>query len=171
MTRSARRHLIRLFAAALCLVAGRAVAQEADLAFGGLRHDTSLPVEVAAESLSVDQSSGLATFSGNVVAAQGELRLSAGRILVRYADPGDGPQGRISQLEASDGVTLVNGEDAAEAERAIYSIDDATVVMSGNVLLTQGPNALSGEELTIDLATGSGQMLGGVRTILQTGSN
>jgi len=43
--------------------------------------------------------------------------------------------------------------------------------MTGNVLLTQGPNTLGGDRLTVDLEAGSGRMEGNVRTIFQTGDN
>lgn len=52
-------------------------AQGTDITFGGLKQDTSLPVEVTADSLQVDQANGAATFDGNVLIAQGDMRLSA----------------------------------------------------------------------------------------------
>ena len=68
-------------------------------------------------------------------------------------------------------MTLVNGAEAAEAERAVYSIDDATIIMSGGVILTQGRNALSADRLIVDLNRGTGRLEGRVKTILQTGNN
>ncbi len=63
---------------------GAAHAQQAEVAFGGLRADTSLPVEVTADTLSVNQTDGTATFSGNVLVVQGDMRLSAERVEVVY---------------------------------------------------------------------------------------
>ena len=54
-----------------------ALAQDAAISFGGLKQDTSLPVEVKADSLAVNQADGSATFTGNVLVGQGEMRLSA----------------------------------------------------------------------------------------------
>ena len=64
-------------------------------------------------------------------------------------------------------AVLVSGPDAAEADRADYSIDTGVIVMTGNVLLTQGANALSSNNMTVNLTTGTAQMNGRVRTILQ----
>lgn len=158
-------------ALALLLIGGMAHAQGASVAFGGLKHDASLPVEITADELSVDQATGSAVFSGNVVAGQGEMRLSASRVQVQYATENGEATGRIDQLIATGSVTLVNGAEAAEAEKAVYSVDAANIVMTGNVILTQGVNALSGEKLTVDLNTGSGRMSGRVRTIFRTGGN
>jgi lipopolysaccharide export system protein LptA len=156
----------------LGLAAAPAVAQQgAQFPFGGLRNDPNLPVEIAADSLAVSQADGTATFTGNVVIGQGEMRLSAANVRVEYAKgAGDAP-GKISRLFASGGVTLVNGTEAAEAQEAVYTIESGTVVMTGGVVLTQGQNVVSGDKLTVNLDSGTGTMEGRVRTVLQQGGN
>lgn len=149
-------------AAIVLALAASAHAQEADVGFGGLTQNTSAPVEVASDSLAVDQANGVATFSGNVLVTQGALRLSADRIRVVYAG-----EGRIRELRADGNVTLANGAEAAEAEAAVYDIDAGSVVMTGDVVLTQGQTALSSERLVIDLNTGTGSMEGRVRSVFQ----
>ena len=143
---------------------------QAQVAFGGLKHDSTLPVEISADQLQVDQSDGSATFSGNVQIGQGDMRLSAGRVRVEYATGAD-TTGEISRLLASDGVTLVNGAEAAEAREAIYTISSGVIVMTGDVILTQGQNALASEKLTVNLQSGTGTMDGRVRSIIQTGAD
>lgn len=142
-------------------------AQGANVAFGTIRQDTSLPVEVTADNLSVDQATGTAIFTGNVLIGQGEMRLSASRVLVVYRADAEG----IARLEAKGGVTLVSGPDAAESERADYNIDNGIIVMSGNVLLAQGRNALSSDKMSVKLSDGTAQMSGRVKTVLQTGGD
>ncbi len=158
-------------AISICLQISFAQAQEIELAFGGLQHDASLPVEISADQLKIDQSDGSASFTGNVLIGQGDLRLSAGKVLVQYAAPEDSATGQVSMLLASGGVTLVTGNEAIEAKSAEYSIIDATIVLDGNVILTQGRNALSAERMTVNLNTGLAVMEGRVRTIFQTGDN
>jgi lipopolysaccharide export system protein LptA len=149
--------------AALTAMPGLAAAQGAQVAFGSMQQDTSAPVEVTADRLSVDQSDGTALYEGDVVIAQGDMRLAAPRVLVVYSEQA----GRIDRLEATGGVTLVSGEEAAEAERADYDIESGTVTLSGDVLLTQGENALTAARMVVDLDTGTAQMSGRVRTVLQ----
>jgi lipopolysaccharide export system protein LptA len=156
-----------LLCLALALHAAPAGAQEANVAFGTIRQDTGLPVEVTADNLTVDQATGTAIFSGNVLIGQGDMRLSAARVLVVYRAENKG----IARLEATGGVTLVSGPDAAEAQRADYNIDDGTIVMTGNVLLAQGASALSADRMSVRLSDGTAEMSGRVRTILQTGSD
>lgn len=140
-----------------------ALAQGTSVPFGATQQDTSLPVEVTAESLSVSQNDGTALFTGNVIIGQGEMRLTAPRVLVFYTDD----QSAIERLEATGGVTLVNGDQAAEAERADYKVNVGTIRMSGNVLLTQGPNTLVSDTMDVDLEQGTAQMNGRVRTVFQ----
>lgn len=149
----------------LLLVPALGVAQGAQVAFGKVKQDTSLPVEVAADNLAVSQSDGTAIFTGNVLIGQGEMRLSAPKVLVVYHEESN----RILRLEATGGVTLVSGPDAAEAASADYNIDSGVILMQGNVLLMQGKNALTAERMTVDTKAGTAQMDGRVKTILQTG--
>ena len=152
--------------ALLILAATPGLAQ--NVTFGGIKADTSAPVELSADSLSVNQADGTAQFSGNVVIGQGEMRLSADEVTVIYAD---GDQQKISTLKAKGGVTLVNGPDAAEAAEADYNVESGDIALSGDVVLTQGANVLRGDKMRVNLTTGTAQVDGRVRSILQPGGN
>lgn len=151
-------------AALLCLIPFSLLAQGAPISFGSGEQTSDQPVEVVADQLDIDQQAGTALFTGNVLISQGELRLSGQRVDVSYAA---GPTGetQIERVDASGGVTLINGGDAAEAERAVYLISTGEVVMTGDVLLTQGANAIAGERLTVNVDGGTGVMEGRVRVI------
>lgn len=144
-----------------------AAAQSAQVAFGTIQQNSGLPVEVTAENLSVDQTSGRAVFSENVIIIQGEMRLSADEVTVIY----DNAARVIAQIQAVGNVILISGDDAAESERADYNVDDGTIVMTGSVLVAQGPSALTADSMTVRLQDGTAQMSGRVRTVLQTGDN
>lgn len=159
------RVLFCLFLALTGLTATGAFAQGAQVAFGGLKQDASLPVEVTADALEVNQSDGSAIFTGNVLIGQGDMRLSATKVRVEY-----NATGGIDRMHATGNVILVSGGEAAEAAEAVYTIETASVVMTGNVILTQGQNALSGQKLLVDLTTGTGRMEGRVSTIFNPGS-
>lgn len=156
---------------ALCLVlaspAALAQTQGATVAFGSMKGDPTLPVEVTADQLQVNQADGTAVFSGNVTVIQGAMRLTAPLVKVNYAED----RSAIERLDASGGVTLVNGGEAAESREAVYTIDSGEVVMTGDVLLTQGTSALSGNVLTVDLNTGHGVMQGRVQTVFTPGKS
>lgn len=158
--------MLRPLLTALILAAPPAVAQ--NLAFGGMRADVSAPVEVAADNLSVNQADGSAVFTGNVVIGQGEMRLSADSVTVIYAEGG---QSRIRSLDAKGNVTLVSGPDAAEAQAATYDVESGNVTLTGDVVLTQGGNVLTGDRMLVNLQSGTAQVQGRVRSVLQPGGN
>jgi len=165
-----RSHQI-LKSAMLCL--GLAVtcspgwAQGTNVAFAGLKTDISQPVQVDADQLSVNQQTGMATFSGNVIVVQGDMRLQAGEVVIVYS----ADNRAIQSLRADGGVTLAAGTDAATADSAEYSPDTGDLVLIGKVVLTQGAAALSGEKLTLSLKSGTGTMSGRVTTIFTPGNN
>jgi lipopolysaccharide export system protein LptA len=153
-----------LLAAMMAALPAVAAAQGAQVPFGGLSHDASLPVEITADRLDLDQAAGSAVFTGTVKVGQGDLRMAADRIEVFYVG-GDGGSGQVQRMVATGNVTLANGTEATESERATYEVETGIVEMEGDVLLTQGGNALSSQTLRIDLNTGTGALEGRVQTI------
>ncbi len=154
---------------AMCLPA-LVWAQGASIAMGTPAFDVSMPVEVSADALSVDQATGAATFEGNVLVVQGDVRMSAGTVEITYANEDNSTGNGIEALRARGGVTFVTATDAVEASEAVYSMSGGTVVLSGNVLLTQGQNAISGDKLVLNLEAGTGRMEGRVRTVIGGGN-
>lgn len=158
----------RLAILSLALMAASvAMAQDTAVAFGGLKGDTSLPVEMKSDALSVNQADGNAVFTGNVVVTQGAMKLSAAEIRVEYS----ADKKAIEKLYATGGVLLANANDAAQADQAVYTISTGEVVMTGNVLLTQGQAAMSSVKLIIDLKSGTGRMEGRVTTTFTPAAN
>ena len=157
--------LLSQIALLLCVTCAplAASAQGAQVAFGNTEQNANLPVEVTADNLAVNQADNTAVFTGNVLIGQGEMRLSAPRVLVVYLQDQTG----IERLQASGGVTLVSGEDAAEAAKADYNIETGLIEMQGDVLLVQGPNALTADRMYVDTKAGTARMSGRVKTVLQ----
>ena len=150
---------------------GSVLAQGAQVPFAGLKVGANSTVEISADSLSIDQDTGTAVFSGNVIVGIEEMRLSAERVEVVYQTGTEGGTGAISGLVASGSVVFSNGVEAAEADFAELDLEAGEIVMTGNVILTQGQNALSGEKLRINLNTGTAFIEGRVQTIFQTGDS
>ncbi len=167
MSPTRTRCILPLLILAAVAFAGGAQAQTTQFPFGGGSHDASLPVEITSNALSLDQAAGTATFTGDVLVGQGDLRLSAERIDVFYTET-EGAS-TISRMIATGEVTLTNGLESAEADEATYSVADGLVEMRGNVVLLQGSNVLSSESLRLDLAAGTGLFEGRVQTIFVPG--
>lgn len=143
-----------------------ATAQDAAIRLGASLQLSGEQLEVTADSLEVDQQSGASVFTGEVLAVQGNLRLTAGQVRIEYTPGATGSQ-RVERLIATGGVTLVTPEEALEAREAIYVLPRGTLEMTGDVLFVQGQNILSGQRFTADLNAGTGQMSGRVRTVIR----
>jgi len=141
-----------------------------NVAFGAVKADPSLPVEVTSDALSVNQADDSAEFTGSVLIVQGVMKLSADRVLVIYKTDDTGKRA-IDRLEATGSVLLVSGPDAAEAQRADYSIDEGTIVLTGDVLLNQSAGTLASQRMVVNLTTGTASMAGRVKTILNPSSS
>lgn len=129
--------------------------------FGGFKHDSSAPIEIASDSLEIRQAEGMAVFSGEVVAAQGTLRLTADELEVAY-ETGEAAAetGEIQSMRAEGNVFLSNGSETARGDWAEYDVTGGTMLMGGGVVLTQGENAISGQQLVINLDAGTGRIEG-----------
>jgi lipopolysaccharide export system protein LptA len=143
------------------LAAGSAPAQTSS-PFGGFKHDSTAPIEVVADALEVRQADNLAIFTGEVVAAQSTLRVTADKLAVTYAAlEANADTGKIQHMRADGNVFIVNGDETAQGAWAEYDVANGKIHMGGSVVLTQGDNAISGESLVIDLNTGVGKIEGG----------
>lgn len=143
-----------------------ASAQGTEVAFAGLKGDSSAPVEIESDTLEVNQAEGFAIFTGNVRVKQGPMRMAAPSMRV---DQGAGGSG-IERIHATGGVTLANETEAAEAREAVYTVSTGEIVMTTDVLLTQGPNTMAGQRLVFDVDSGTGRMEGRVQTVYQPGA-
>jgi len=168
MKRFARTALLSLVLPVLAGGAGSAFAQSTGGgALGGFKVDSSLPIEISADTLEVRQEQQTAVFTGSVDARQGEVRMQAQQLIVTY-DPeseDEGQAGAIRKVRAEGSVFVSSPEGAAEGNWADYDVASGTITMGDIVTLTQGTeNVLAGGRLSINLNTGFARIdSGGVR--------
>lgn len=152
-----------LIVTSLCVaLASPALAQGTNIAFGALKQDAAAPVEVSSDTMDINQATGTATLTGNVLIGQGSLRLAAKTVRIVY----DSTRSQIARLVASGGVTLVSGEDAAEAANAEYDMTTGRILLSGDVLLVQAQTSITADRMDVDTRAGTARLEGNVRTVL-----
>src|SRR3546814_37676 len=131
-------------------------------------HNTNAPVDVAADRIEVQDRADRAIFSGDVIARQGDMTLSAARLTVAYSDAG-GIQ--IDRLTASGGVLLRSPSETARGEYAIYDLNNRVITMLGGVTLTRGESRVNGARLVLSLDTGRAVLDGGSGAVPGTTSS
>lgn len=139
--------------ACLAATAGAPILAFAQTAGGGLgSHDTSLPIEIVADRLTVEQAEGRAVFLGNVLAEQGEMLLRADRLVVYYELGEAGIDGQaIRRIEVEGNVTIASAEETAVGDEGFYDVTGAMIELAGNVVLTRDANVIRGDRLEIDV--------------------
>lgn len=164
----------------LTLVAGSgALAQDRPSLFGGLDGGGDQPIQIEAETLEVFEQgdSRVSNFEGNVVARQGDTLIKAARLTI-YAplETGEGvlADSSFEKIEASGEVSITSPTQTATSDTGVVDMRSRTVVLSGNVVLTDGGTVLTGDRLTVDLDTGRAQVdrssQGRIRALITPGS-
>lgn len=135
------------------------------------------PVEIDAANLKWNDAERMATYEGEVVVTQGEATLHATRLRVYLAKDqakdaaravgkdgkpvpaaAPGPLGAagsadIRRIEADGPVTVVQKDQIGAGARGEYDKAKDRIVLDGDVVLTQGPNATAGGRLVYRVAT------------------
>ena len=120
--------------------------------------NSNQPVDYAADRIELQDRQKRVVLSGDVVITQGDLRLTAGRTTVSYTDEGSL---RIQRIDATGGVTVTRGDEAARGAAGVYDFNRRVIILSGGVALRRGGDTLNGGRLTIDLNSGLSSVDGG----------
>jgi lipopolysaccharide export system protein LptA len=141
-------------------------------AFQGFARDNKDPVQIEADSFEVHDKDRYAVFIGNVVVKQGDSTMRARELKVHYEGslrPSDrtakappsaksptsnDPAQRIRRLEALGGVIITNKDQKATGDTGVLDMPTNTATITGNVVLTQGPNVMRADKLVVDLKSG-----------------
>lgn len=117
-------------------------------------HNSNAPIDFNAATIELQDRANRAILSGGVTINQASMTLRAARVVVAYTGEISGGNPQVSRLDAAGGVVVTRPDQRAEGQYAVYDVNRRTIVMAGNVTLTQGPNRISGGRLSIDLDTG-----------------
>lgn len=118
----------------------------------------SLPVEVTADTFTVDESKKEAVFSGSVVITRQGLDMRAAKVTITY---GEGGQTDIRELVATGNVRIRAAGQDATGDRATFDPRTQILKLSGNVRVTSAQGTVSGPDLTIDIARNTSVFTGG----------
>jgi lipopolysaccharide export system protein LptA len=144
----------------LCMATNLASSQTFSDAFAGFGSNDKQPIEIEAGELQVEDKTNSATFTGDVLVSQGETQLKTQKLRVFYDGSASGSaQQKISRLEASGRVFISAKDQTATGDEASFDMKREVMVMTGKkVVLSQGPNEVVGNRLTVNLKTGKADL-------------
>ncbi len=128
-----------LAAAAFLFCAGPAAAQ--------LEADSDLPLDITSERL--ESREKVATWIGEVRVVQGESILTSDRLVIVQDD-----EGGVKEIRAVGEVRYATANEAISGAEAIYTEATRSIRMIGDVVVTQGEQILTGDDLTYWVDTG-----------------
>lgn len=147
--------------------------------FGNLGGSGKEPIKIDADRLDVFDRENKAIFVGNVVAVQGESTVRCSTMTVFYKrgkegakadtkpsdspDEGEKPQKNpaengIQKVDCAGPVTVVQKDQVATGDHAVFDQDAKRIVLTGNVVLSQCQNVTRGQRLVYDMNTGRANM-------------
>jgi len=149
-------------------------------ALQGFSRNRDKPVKINAAELEVHDKDKMAVFSGDVHLVQGDTDMRSSKLVVYYDDQppppapspksGKGAQAsaqitpqqnqRIKRVEAKGGVRVMqrSQNQIANGDEGIFDMRSNTVTIQGHVLISQGPQVLKGDRLTVNMNTGDSAM-------------
>lgn len=153
---------------ALALGALAAAAAFAPAALAQISPSNNGPIDITADNGDFSNQTCESTWSGAAEALQGDSRLRADVIRAvlkkKPQTPGAKPPagasldaqsgcGQTERIEADGRVFYVTPTQEASGDRAVYTADDDTIVMTGHVIVVQGQNVVRGDRMTINTQT------------------
>jgi lipopolysaccharide export system protein LptA len=143
------------------------------------------PINISADKLDYFDKEQKAIYTGNVVAVQGETRLTASVLTIFFdrkpgaaAGPGPtaGPGGADSGLRRMEGkgpIAITNKDQIGTGDALVYDKPQNKFSLIGHVALSQGENVTRGDMLTYDLASGQAVVSskGRVHTLIVPGED
>ena len=123
----------------------------------------NLPIEIQSHILEFFRSQNVATFKGDVVAQQGELRITAETLILHFTDAADGQ--KLNEIFGEGGVSISQGEGVAMGATLHYPLDSGFATLSGDVEVREGPSTFTGDRATFNIETGNSVLEGSVRAV------
>lgn len=134
----------------------------------------SEPIKIKSDQLLTDNNLKVATFTGNVVARQGDLTIYSDKMVINYSDD----EGGISSSEVFGNVRIIQGERRGQADHGIYDAKLATITLDGSPKVFQNSDTITGKIITYyldqdksEVTSGSGSRVEAVIHPKSKGSN
>jgi lipopolysaccharide export system protein LptA len=124
-------------------VRGAAAAEEAikkKSATGGFELNKKDPIYITSDWMEVDQKKNTITYKGRVVMVQADMTMRSESLVAHY----DPAMKRMSRIIAEGKVNTTQGDRVATGERAVFDDGTKTVTLTGNPVMRQGNNQVSG---------------------------
>ena len=109
--------------------------------------DRESPLVITADRMELRRKENLIVYRGNVLAERGDVKIQSDVLSARY-DPGDGA---LKTVVAEGKVRVSQGAREMTGDKAVFDDSNETITVSGNTVMRDGDNSVSGGRVTIYL--------------------
>jgi|ERR1700756_5201422 lipopolysaccharide export system protein LptA len=106
----------------------------------GFEFNKKDPIYITSDWMEVDQKKSTITYKGRVVTVQADMTMRS-ETLTAYYDP---EMKQMKQIVAEGKVNATQGNRVATGEKAVFDDKEKTVTLTGNPVMRQGNNQVSG---------------------------
>lgn len=145
---------MRIWGGTICalLLTAAAAAAQVTSGFGLSKKDTDAPINVSADRFDADLHAKTGVYSGNVVVAQGAMKLRADTVRI------DTVSGKPNKIFANGNVVFAAPSGNAQGDNGVYDVGPRLITLTGRVILTKEKNVMRGTSLVVNLVTGEAQL-------------
>lgn len=106
--------------------------------------DQNEPIYITSDRMEVDRKKGTITYSGRVVALQGEATIKSDKLTASYS----ADMKEMTEIVAEGNVHITHEERVATGNRASFDGAKQTITLTGNPVIRQGNSEISGSRIT-----------------------
>jgi len=114
-----------------------------------LESDKEQPIELAADSVDIDEAKGMSIYRGDVDVQQGSMRLRADVVTVHHDKRKPSKlvaEGRPAKFQQRSDKGPIKGE----AKRLEYKINSENLILIGDAVVTQGKDSIRSDRIVYD---------------------
>jgi lipopolysaccharide export system protein LptA len=116
--------------------------------------------DIKSDSLTVNNKTHIAVFTGHVVALKGKLKILSSVLKIIYTK-----KNKIKILIATGNVHIIKGKDNITGGRAVYYDKKKIAVITENPVAYEGKNRIAGKKIIINFKTGISTVIGGPKRV------
>jgi len=122
---------------------------------------SNTPITIEADHMTSLEEYNTVLFTGNVDAAQADVRIRADKLTVYYTAAEKGQKQEVKRLKCSGDVEITKGEWLGTGKIMNYLAKERKVILSGNANAWQGTNQITGNTIIYFLDEGRTEVMGG----------
>ena len=135
------------------------------------------PIDIAADHMTSTEKSNSVTFTGNVDAKKGEVRIRSDKMVVHYSQNSDtkgsksaeSSSQKVEKIVCTGNVEITKGDWLGTGDQLDYLETKRQAFLTGNARAFKGKNATSGHKIIYYLDENRSEVISGTTTLTEGG--